>query len=108
MSDEAALNQWEAEFVPYELPSKPIPGVYALYQRGVLKYIGQSADCYFRLHRHRTPGPLGWLEKKAHWETGVPFTARVMEVPGSDEWDRREREKELIRSLRPPCNGRDR
>lgn len=100
-------DQWEAESVPYELPPE-IPGVYALYQRGVLKYIGQSGDCYFRALRHRTPGPRGYLEKKADWETGVPFTARVMEMSRSDEAARLEREKELIRSLKPPCNGRDR
>lgn len=106
--ESASRRRWEAESVPYELPPKPIPGVYALYQWGILKYIGQSADCYFRLHRHRTPGPRSYLEKKADWETGVPFTARVMEMPGSDEAARLEREKELIRSLKPPCNGRDR
>ena len=94
--------------MPYELRPEPIPGVYAMYQRGVLKYIGQSGDCYFRLHRHRTPGHGGGWRGDPAGRRGVPFTARVMEMPGSDEATRREREKELIRSLKPPCNGRKR
>ena len=106
MSEKIAMDQWETESMPYELPPAPIPGVYALYQRGVLKYIGESGDCYFRVHRHRTPGPRRWLEGRPGWEAGVPFTARVMEMPGSNKLARTEREKELIRSLQPPCNRR--
>ena len=92
---------WETKSVPYE----PTPGVYALYQRDTLKYIGQSADCCDRLHHQRTPSQgLKSLEKCDAWETGVPFTARVMELPESDEETRREWEHLLIIALNPPCN----
>lgn len=94
-------DRWESLSVPFE----PTPGVYALYQRGVLKYIGQSADCGQRLHHHRVQG-RAWLEAKDGWETGVPFTARVMSMP--DESDRRRWEQLLVSTLNPPCNEQGR
>ena len=38
-------DEWDAQSLPYE----PIPGIYALYQDDVLKYVGQSYDCAYRI-----------------------------------------------------------
>ena len=98
----------------------PVPGVYALYQRGELKYIGQSRDCADRIHHHRHHGlgqrsrrPEGraWLEAKPGWEKGMDFTARVLPTPQltggrgtDDERERKRLERYWIARLRPPCN----
>ena len=39
--------KWDDRTVRYE----PTPGVYGLYQNGVLKYIGQSSDTADRIFR---------------------------------------------------------
>lgn len=87
------------------------PGVYALYQRGDLKYIGQSRHCSARISHHRYED-LGWLERKPAWKSGVEFTARVLATPGlqgghassEDERRRKQLEQHWISRLRPPCN----
>ena len=92
------LEYWDKKSQPYE----PLSGVYALYQRGVLKYIGHSGDCAVRLygHRHGDPG----LEVKDEWEAGTDFTARVL--PEKNEERRRQLERFFILTLDPPCNDR--
>ena len=83
-------------------PYEPVPGVYALYQRGVLKYIGQSGDCAVRLGEHRRRN--GGLDAKDEWESGVEFTAQVL--PEKDAKQRTRMERFLIFALDPPCNDR--
>ena len=93
-------GEWSTLSAPYE----PTPGVYALYQNGVLKYVGQSSDCGTRIHHHHGTKGLGWHERKPAWERGVPFTARVLPLPGLDEPARIQWERYWIYHLRPPCN----
>ncbi|MDE0240601.1 MAG: hypothetical protein OXQ84_10445 [bacterium] len=93
------LEVWEEKSQPYQ----PLSGVYALYQRGVLKYIGRSGDCAVRLHHHRH-GNRGWLEAKDGWEAGIDFTARVL--PEENGKRRKLLERFFILTLKPPCNDR--
>ena len=110
------LDEWDSRSRPHVARSATQkPGVYALYQRGKLKYIGQSRDCDDRIRHHRTKrensGGLWWLEDKPAWEKGVEFTARILPLPGltdgrgsADERMRRRWERYFIYWLRPPCN----
>lgn len=106
-----AAAEWRKasrRFNPFADPETP--GVYALYQGGVLKYIGQSRQCAFRVRKHLTRG-RDWLERKPCWEVGTPATVRVQPLPhlpggkGSEDERRREAvERRWISRLRPPCN----
>ncbi len=103
-------DEWMAASRPHEPSDPTTPGIYALYQNGVLKYMGQSRDCAFRIHKHCNKG-RDWLERKPAWEIGEPITARVQPLPGltggnfSDDARRRQQiEKRWLYYLRPPCN----
>ena len=65
---------------PIRDPIEPTPGVYALYQNGVLKYVGQSSDCGTRIHHHhgRAKGQSAGMNGNPHGNGAVPFTARVL------------------------------
>lgn len=101
-------DEWDAKSVHYE----PTPGIYALYQGGVLKYLGQSHDCADRIHHWRTASDPYFEEKKCHdWESGTDFTARILPLPGlsggrhsPDEEMRKQWEAYWVFHLRPPCN----
>ena len=108
----AVHDEWKAVSRPHEPHEPTTPGIYALYQNGVLKYIGQSRDCAYRIHKHCTHG-RDWLERKSAWEIGEPITARVQPLPdltgGNSSDDARLRqqiEQYWLYYLRPPCNDR--
>ena len=105
-------DEWRAQTIRYEPDprTEPVPSIHALYQSGVLKYIGQSYDTAARIRHHRHKG-RGWLEAKPDWERGAPFTVRILplpELPGEkgtvDEWERDQQKRYWIYHLRPPCN----
>ena len=103
-------REWLAVSRPHNPGDPETPGIYALYQGGVLKYMGQSRQCAFRVRKHLTHG-RDWLERKPAWETGRAATARVQPLPhlpggkGSEDERRRELvERRWISRLRPPCN----
>ncbi len=108
-------DEWNARSsplaaVPGYRDRESAPGIYALYQDGVLKYVGQSRDCAARIHHHRTKG-RAWLEAKPEWESGTDFTARILPLPGlsggrrsPDGRMRRRWAQYWVYHLRPPCN----
>ena len=106
----AAHGEWLAASRPHNPGDPETPGVYAFYQGGVLKYMGESRQCAFRVRKHLTYG-RDWLERKPAWETGTPATVRVQPLPllpggkgSEDERRRMEVESRWIARLRPPCN----
>ncbi len=110
MSVRATHDDWLAASRPHNPGDPETPGIYALYQNGVLKYMGQSRQCAFRVRKHLTRG-RDWLERKPGWDFGEPITARVQPLPGltggKDTEDERRRklvEGRWLRRLRPPCN----
>ena len=114
----AAHDKWNANSVHYN-PKNPgaytLPGIYALYQNGLLKYIGQSEDCAARIRHWRRAADPYFKEARETkcdaWELGVAFTARVHPLPHltGGRWSEDERRRKKVEDwwayhLRPPCN----
>ena len=113
-------RRWHANSVHYNPEtSLALPGIYALYQKGRLKYIGQSENCAARIRQHcsRRRGIERYLTKDRKqkcdaWKPGVAIVARVQPLlhltggRGTEDERRREKvERWWLYHLRPPCNA---